>query len=217
MKAVLESMAETWSAELRELIDPQQTALVVWDLQRGIAANAHNASLLRANIPKLLDAASAQDVLTIWTRHVSPAPRLASAPALRRLMQQQGVHTVAEVKPRMQAGTDDVLFIDGFAPAANDVIIEKSTPSLFVGTPVELILRNRGIHTLVICGVATEMGVEMSARHAFALGLFCVVVEDAVGSYTAGGHELGLAYLRTAAVVETTDAVARAWPHPVRG
>ena len=57
-------------------------------------------------------------------------------------------------------------------------------------------------------GVATDVGIELTCRHAAALGYFSVVIEDATGSYTLEAHERSLAFLRgwTTPVISTATA-----------
>lgn len=57
-------------------------------------------------------------------------------------------------------------------PQPNDIVINKNTWSLFVGTNVELLLRNSGRYTVVFTGIATDIGIETSARHALVVGDF---------------------------------------------
>ncbi len=196
---------------LEEVLDAKRSALIVWDMQAGIGGRVVNAEQITAKIRVLLDVARAANVLVVWSRHVAPPLSLTSPSGLRSLMKRQDVTDVAQVKPFMQAGTPDVEIIPSLEPAADDLIIVKSTPSFFVGTPLELRLRSRDITTLVLTGVATEQGIEMTARHALTLGFFAVVAEDAVASFTPTGHQLGLAYLRNAVDVVHAADIAKAW------
>ena len=126
-------------------------------------------------------------------------------------MRRQGVSHVSELRPFMQAGTPDVEFVPELLPGPGEVVLEKSSPSFFIGTPLEVRLRAKGVESVILVGVATEQGIEFTARHALALGYFTVIAEDAVGSFTPEGHEIGLAYLRTAALVVSTEDILRAW------
>jgi nicotinamidase-related amidase len=198
-------------SSLAEIAEPSRTALVVWDMQAGIGAKAHNLEDLLPNLRALLGAARASGALVVWSRHVAPPLDLTAAPGLRSLMKRQNVTDPARLKPFMQAGTPDVEIIPELDPRPGEPIIEKSTPSFFVGTPLELRLRARDITTLVLTGVATEQGIEMTARHALTLGFFPIVVADAVGSFSQAGHELGLAYLRTAVDVVPAAEIVTVW------
>ncbi len=196
---------------LVEILDPPHAALIVWDMQNGIGARAHGAEQCTAKVRELLDAAHAANVLVVYSRHTAPPLGSTSPSGLRALMKRQNVADPAQLKPFMQAGTPDVEIMSGLAPRPGDVVLEKSTPSFFVGTPLELRLRAHDIRTIVLAGVATEQGIEMTARHALILGFFVVVADDACASFSAQGHELGLAYLRTAVDVVPAADIAQAW------
>ena len=109
----------------------------------------------------------------------------------------------------MKAGGDDAQFLDGLTPLPHHIVIPKSQPSLFIDTPFDLRLKTLGINTLVIAGVATDIGVEFNCRHAAALGYYTVVAEDACGSYTQAAHDRSIDFLRswTTPVVSTQEIV----------
>ena len=70
-----------------------------------------------------------------------------------------------------------------------DIVITKRQWNAFHGTELDLQLRRRGIDTIVLCGVATNMGVESTARAGYELGYRIVFVEDAISSIAPGMHE----------------------------
>jgi biuret amidohydrolase len=197
---------------LDEVLAPAHTTLVVWDMQRGLGGHVFNLDEVVARISTLIAAARAAGVTVTWSRHVLPPMALGSPPAVRDFMRRQRVERPEDLAPFMQEGSDEVGFVDGLLPAEGDLIIEKSTRSFFVGTPADLRLRDRGIRTLVLTGASTDQGIEVSARHAFALGYFPVVVEEAVSSRSIEAHQLGLSFLRSAQTdVVSADEVLRVW------
>src|SRR6201999_261270 len=100
----------------------------------------------------------------------------------------------------------------GLTPQPHHLVITKSQPSLFVDTPLNLRLKTMGIDTLVIAGVATDIGVEFNCRHAAALGFYSVVAEDASASYTVEAHERSIAFLRDwITPVLSTDEICGFW------
>ena len=114
--------------------------------------------------------------------------------------------------PTMQAGMEDTQFVDGLAPAPHHIVIEKSQPSLFVDTPFDLRLKTLGVRTLILAGVATDIGIEFTARHAAALGYYSVIAEDATGSYTAQAHARSIEFLRSwTSPVATAAEICRSW------
>jgi nicotinamidase-related amidase len=69
-----------------------------------------------------------------------------------------------------------------------------------------------GVRTLVLAGVATEIGIEFTARHAAALGYFSVIAEDACGSYTVEAHARSIAFLRGwTSPVAATEEICGIW------
>jgi nicotinamidase-related amidase len=127
-------------------------------------------------------------------------------------MKKQKVDRPSLLKPTMQEGMEDTQFVDGLSPRPNHLVLEKSQPSLFVDTPFDLRLKTMAIDTLVIAGVATDIGIELTCRHAATLGYYSVVVEDATGAYSRDAHERSLAFLRSwTTPVVTAQAIADAW------
>ena len=94
-------------------------------------------------------------------------------------------------------------------PHENDIVIPKNTASMFIGTNFEMILRNAGITTIVFTGIATEMGVESSARDASNRGFFPVIITDAVSSFNQEAHKRSLENLASMMILlETKDLVS---------
>lgn len=199
-----------------DLLDPRSCALLLWDLQHGLGGNALHLDGLKENWGALRDAARAAGVMIMRSRHVAPPLSAMDDTELWRIMRKQGVTNSADLQPYMVRGSHDVEFIDGFEPSDDEIVIEKSTPSLFVGTAAEARLRGAGVRTLVLAGVATDIGIEFTARHASALGVFPLNVDDAVGSYTDEAQERGLACLHSFALSTTTAEVVGAWGSSTR-
>ncbi len=72
---------------------------------------------------------------------------------------------------------------------ASDVVVAKRSWGAFYGTELDQLLRRRGIKTLVLAGIATNMGVESTARAAFDHGYALVFAEDAMTSFSAEAHQ----------------------------
>ena len=82
------------------------------------------------------------------------------------------------------------------APAAGEVVLDKPGKGAFCETDLDLILRNRGIRTLLVCGVTTEVCVNTTVREANDRGYRCAVVADGCGSYFPEFHAMGLAMIK---------------------
>ena len=195
----------------RDLLDPRACALLLWDLQHGLAGQAPDLERLRARWKELRDAARLAGVLIVRSKHVAPPLDLMDDTELWRIMRKQGVDRREDLRPYMRRGSRDVEFLEGFEPGDDELVIEKATPSLFVGTPAAARLRARGIRSVVLAGVATDIGIEFTARHASALGFFPVIAEDAVGAYTEEAQARGLACVRAFALSEATETIVVHW------
>lgn len=195
---------------LADFLDSRRAALVLWDMQKGLAGRAPNVAAIRDNALKLLDVAERKGMPVIWSRHILPPLELTAGPFLLFLMKKQKVDDPRKLVPTMQRGGEDTDFIDGLSPKPHHIVLEKSQPSLFVDTPLDLRLKTLGVDTLIMTGVATDIGIEFTCRHAAALGYFSVVVEDATGTYSQEAHERSIAFLRgwTTPVVSTQSACA---------
>nr|WP_281351632.1 isochorismatase family cysteine hydrolase [Propylenella binzhouense] len=193
-------------------MEPGRVALLLWDMQKGLAGRAPEIARIRDNALRLVEAADAAGIPVAWSRHVLPPLALTAGPFLLFLMKKQKVDRPDDLAPTMQRGMEETEFVDGMAPAPHHLVIEKSQPSIFVDTPFDLRLRTMGVDTLVVAGVATDIGVEFTCRHAAALGYYTVVAADACGSYSREAHERSLAFLRgwTSPVVPTS-AICGIW------
>ena len=90
-----------------------------------------------------------------------------------------------------------VAALDTYLDALDDeIFIEKHTYSAFAGTELDRILRFRGIQTLVMTGVATNVCVESTLRDGFFNGYYIVVPEDCVGSSAQNLHDATIENVR---------------------
>ena len=76
----------------------------------------------------------------------------------------------------------------GVEPDSSDYIVTKHRYSGFVGTDLDLILRSKGIETLLLTGTVTNVCVETTARDAFNRDYNVVLVEDCCGAYFPEEH-----------------------------
>jgi nicotinamidase-related amidase len=198
-------------ASAADLTDPATTALLLWDLQVGLGGHALEVDELLPRWVALRDAARAAGVLIVRSRHIAIPHEEMPDTELWRLMRKQRVASPTDLAPYMQPDTDDVRFLPGLEPGPGELVIDKTTPSLFVGTNAQTKLTRAGIRSIVMAGVATDIGIDFTARHALALGFFPVVLEDAVGAYTDAAQQRGLASIRAFAPTSDTSLVRQAW------
>jgi nicotinamidase-related amidase len=79
---------------------------------------------------------------------------------------------------------------------AGEVVVDKPGKGAFFATDLELILRDRGIKTLIICGVTTEVCLNTTVREANDRGYECVVLADCVGSHFPEFQKAALAMIK---------------------
>jgi nicotinamidase-related amidase len=197
---------------LAELIHPAHTALLLWDMEYAIAPNAFNyneilpnlrrlsALARRAGAPVFYSVQTAFDLLKeeagVWVR---VRMKRAKATDPTRLLEEKENPKGREIVEELQ-------------PQPQDFVFHKHRPDGFVGTAFDMVLRSKGIQTIVIGGVATEGGVEGTARSARNLGYDVVIVRDAVGSRSRELHELALTLMeQTHFDIAGSDDIAATW------
>ena len=161
--------------------DPRTTALVLVDLQKGILgfplAPHSGAAVLRvgAQLARRFRAAGATVALTrvTWSGNFVDAL-------------QQPVDRPLPGPAELPSGWGD--FPAELEENAGDIIITKRQWGAFHGTELDLQLRRRGIKTIVLGGIATNMGVESTARQAWEHGYEIVFADDAISSINPDLH-----------------------------
>ncbi len=155
------------------VIDKGKTSLVVIDLQKGITAQPsrpYTAQEVIANASKLVNAFRKSNI-PVFLVHVDAA---------RETM----LNVISDQTfSRPQAASPDwTEFVPELTPMSSDVVITKRQWGAFYGTELDLQLRRRKIDTLVLCGIATDYGVESTARFAYEYGYQQIFAEDAMAS-----------------------------------
>jgi nicotinamidase-related amidase len=175
------SMSDTSLSALE--IDAKSTALILIDLQNGILSMTlapHSSKDVVSNVKQIASALRTAggtiayvrvDIAQIL-RHPTDAPiRNAGAPP--------PPPSASELVPD-----------SGFQPG--DLLITKRSWGAFYGTDLDLLLRRNNIKTILIGGVATNYGVESTARAAFDRGYQVIFVEDAMSSVATPVHEFAI-------------------------
>jgi nicotinamidase-related amidase len=188
-------------------IELGRTALLIIDMQRdflepdGFGATLGNdVSRLAAAIPpcrEVLTAARDAGLLVIHTRE-GHRPDLSDAPRLKvergDPSQRIGAHgPMGRILVRGEPGHD---IIEELYPAAGEPVIDKPGKGAFYQTDLDLMLRNRGIETLLVCGVTTEVCVNTTVREANDRGYRCIVLGDCCASYFPEFHDFGLRMIK---------------------
>ncbi|WP_331371598.1 cysteine hydrolase [Sinorhizobium chiapasense] len=170
---------------LRDFCRPDQMALVVYDMQAGIVRQMKDGAEITAKVLKVLDAARRGGYPVIFLRHMSMPRALMGAFQLRQAMAWQRTDDPDAVEPWFLRGTPGFEIVPELAPRESEAILDKITLSAFEGTPLAIVLRDLGLTSFAICGIATEIGIDPTVRHGADLGLVPVVIRDACGA----GHQ----------------------------
>ena len=184
-----------------DIKDPKSTALVLIDLQQGIVAHQlaphSSADVVKKSI-HLADSLRAKGGTIVFV-HVliheilqlpvdAPNPRGATAPP----------PSASELIPETNV-------------QPGDVIITKRQWGAFYGTNLEQQLRRRGIRTIILGGIATNFGVESTARAAFDQGYELIFAEDAMSSLSGEAHTFTVSNIfPRMGRVRTTEQIAAA-------
>src|SRR5579872_3779108 len=167
---------------LDEICDPQRMALVVYDMQVGILRQIKNPEAIVAKVLHVLESAREAGVRIVFMRHMSLPKELMGAFSYRMAMAWQRTDDPEKVVPWFLRGSPGFEITPELAPRASEAIFDKLTMSALEGTPLSIALRDCGITSMALVGVAMEIGIEPTARHAADLGIVPIIVEDACGS-----------------------------------
>ncbi|NYG45286.1 nicotinamidase-related amidase [Bradyrhizobium sp. IAR9] len=104
-------------------------------------------------------------------------------------------------------GSWDGKVIDEIAPGDDEIVLPKSSSSVFVSTHVDYLLRNLGVKQLVLAGLVTDQCVESAVRDACDLGYLVTLVPDACATYSQDRHDNTLRALKGYCRQVGTDAL----------
>lgn len=184
-------------------IQLEKTALVVIDMQRDFLERGgfgeslgNDVSLLVSAVAPcraLLDRARRSRVLVVHARE-GHRPDLSDAPPAKI---QRGAPSTRIGDPGpmgriLVRGEPGHAIIPELSPLPGEPVVDKPGKGAFYATDLQSILQNRGIESLIVCGVTTEVCVHTTVREANDRGYRCIVPSDACASYFPEFHEVAL-------------------------
>jgi biuret amidohydrolase len=169
-------------ATLGDVCNSQRMALLVYDMQVGILSQTKTGNQIVAQIGRVLSAARATGMRVVFTRHLSLPKAWMGVTQFRMAMAWQRKDEPDAVAPWFLRDSASTQIVSELSPTPNDAVFDKITMSAFEGTPLALALRDCGILSIAIVGIAIEIGIEPTARHAADLGFIPVVITDACGA-----------------------------------
>jgi nicotinamidase-related amidase len=166
---------------LAEMAKPESCALVVYDMQAGILSQLPHGGEILGKVLEVLEIARRHDFRIFFMRHMSLPTKLAGLFQLRQAMAWQQVDSPEAINPWFLRGSPGFELVPELGVRADEAIFDKISMSAFEGTPLAMALRDCGLVSFMICGVATEIGIDPTVRHGTDLGLIPIVLEDACG------------------------------------
>jgi len=204
---------------LAELVDPRHSAVLVVDMQNDFChpeghfpKNGKDVSAITASVPALVDfvrAAQARGVMVVFIQQLTLPNGLSDSPAWLRFKCRDGKTPDYTLK-----GSWGAQFVEGLAPGPRDVVVEKFRPDAFFRTPLDGILRARGIQSVVAVGNSTEGCVESTLRSASYHDYYVVAVMDLITSTNAVLHEGSQRFVRARYPFATAAEVRATWDTP---
>jgi nicotinamidase-related amidase len=167
-------------------IDPLKTALVLIDLQQGIVGRPcapHAAADVVRNAGRLAEKFRSSGATVALVR-------VAFQPDFKDVL-----NPPCDTPPPMNLASLPASWFElvpEVGPKPGDLVVTKHQWGAFYGTELDLQLRRRGVRTIVIGGISTNIGVESTARCAYELGYAQVFVEDAMASNSAEAHQFAI-------------------------
>ena len=200
-------------------MDLEKAALIIVDMQNdfihdkgfvrksseGIGVPAESLDLLKKPIPFIQRLAESfrtngKDVIYIYTAWEKDYSDIA--------LPLKKMGPKAKEMGALVKGSWGTHIIDELAPQQNDHMVMKKAYGAFFQTPLDRTLRNLGVNTLVMTGVATNFCVETTAREAVAYGYDIIMVKDGTATFDPEGHQATLKVITTGfGEVMSTDEV----------
>lgn len=167
--------------------DANKTALVVIDLQEGIlpfAGGPHSATDVVARAARLADKCRAASVPVVMVRVGWSAD---FAEALKQPVDMQA--------PANALPDNWWTYPAALGKQDSDIEVTKRQWGAFYGTDLEMQLRRRGIETIILCGISTNIGVESTARNAWELGFNLIIAEDTCSAASTEQHQGSMTHI----------------------
>jgi nicotinamidase-related amidase len=204
---------------LDEVCHPQRVILLVYDMQVGILNQIKNPEEITEQVLKVLSAARDAGVRVFFSRHLSLPKELMGMFQYRMAMAWQRTASPDQVNPWFLRDSPGFQIVPQLAPRPSEGVFDKLAMSAFEGTWLDFALRDCGINAFIIVGVATEIGIEPTARHGADLGYIPVVVTNACGAGNEEAAKRSIESLKFAgdAMLTDTEKICAVLRQPVIG
>lgn len=201
---------------LEDALDPNHLALLVYDMQVGIAGRIPGGQAFIPKVREVLDAARGTGVRVFFCRHMTLPNEVAGVSQLRGGMALQRVASPAEVRPNFLRDSPGFPIVPELEPLSSEAVFDKLTMSAFVGSLLDFAWRDAGIRSFAIVGAVLELGIEPTVRHGADLGYYPVVVEDACYSFSPDARTSSLSAMRRLGAVTDSASFAQFLNHEAK-
>ena len=222
MAANIASTLKRALTTLEEKVNPVHTALIVVDMQNEFCVEGgmfgregYDIRPVQAMVPRLvnfIDRAREVGLTVIYSQDTYSSENnwyLSDVWLEQARRKRKGSYTEYPVCQRNSWGAD---FYDGIKPLPGEVVVDKHRFSVFADTDLDLILRSKGIRTLIMSGIATNVCVEGTARDGFMKDYYIVFLKDCTATLSEEMHNSTLKNIELffGEVVDSTDVI-RCW------
>jgi nicotinamidase-related amidase len=187
--------------EMEEIVEPSHTALVVWDVQNITVKFIFNKNQFLDNLNLVIQSARDSKIPIFYTA-IKPLPLKYQSSAT--------IYTYNKLFGRQLQLTEQDLNL-AVKPAQDETVIYKHAASIFIGTDFERMIRNTNVDTVIFTGIATEFGIESSARDSLNRGFYTIVVSDAVSSLDQESHMRSLENMKKLINIVSSTEVINIW------
>lgn len=193
---------------LAEMCDPRTMAIVVYDMQVGVVKQIKNGPDITTKVVEVVSAARNGGYRVFFTRYMTLPKEMAGIAQLRMAMAWQRVAFPELIQTIFQPNSAAFPLVPELAPRVSEAVFDRITMSAFEGNPLTTALRDCGIVSVALVGVALEVGIEPSVRHAADLGFIPIVITDACGAGHADAAKRSIESLKFAGDAVFTDVAA---------
>jgi nicotinamidase-related amidase len=181
---------------VEDAVGLDSTALIIYDMQVGILRQLKDGGDVLTKVANVLEVARAVGLRTFFLRHTSLPKNLMGVSQVRQALAWQRKDSVDDVHPWFLRDSPGHAIVPELTPLENEAVFDKIGMSAFEGTPLDTALRDCGVRTILIAGVAIEIGIEPTVRHATDLGYVPILIEDACGAGNAEAGERAITSMR---------------------
>jgi len=175
---------------LKERCDPRYAALIVVDVQNDFVSLQGSAGkrgddvgaavAMVPNLMRLLEEGRRVGLTIIYIKTIHS--EWTDTPSwIYRTSQKSGLNTCRE-------GTWGAELYEGISPLPNERVVIKHRYSAFINTDLNTVLKARGIQSILVCGVATNVCVETTARDGYMYDYYVTMIDDCSAAYEAKLH-----------------------------